>query len=459
MKFFKNPIAKGIFFVFAALLVSEIFLRSVGSGYLLLRDFIQGREAGDVILCVGESTTAFGFSMSYPAQLQSQLNEIYGPGKYRVVNAGTPGINSDKILAQMPDLLSIHHPFLVITMMGIMDAYPMPDPAWYSEIRLYKIARWLWLYTTDRDELKLKFEPTEFDDLFPTEASPSPAYLSLLYHDPETAEKQYAEIEKTRPLTAFETWQMARCKFYNGKQEEGRTYLNKYVELSGGTAQSHLLAAWFDYNRTSFKDIDFKINHLNAVNEKDPDNANMHWLKGLVYRNSEVHPVESEKEFLRALELQPCEPKSVHSLWKLYDQTGQKDKAAVLENSCKEVLAKKGIDDPENANHNRKPAIENEKYHYNYRKISALIKASGARHAVMQYPVRNIDTLKKIFEGDDGITFISNQETFEKMLTKHKFSDLFVDDFAGNFGHATPLGNKTIATQIIKVLRDEKVLP
>ena len=52
----------------------------------------------------------------------------------------------------------------------------------------------------------------------------------------------------------------------------------------------------------------------------------------------------------------------------------------------------------------------------------------------------------------DTITYISNETLFKNALKDKPYNDLFTDQFGGDFGHCTNLGNTMIAENIINIL-------
>lgn len=83
----------------------------------------------------------------------------------------------------------------------------------------------------------------------------------------------------------------------------------------------------------------------------------------------------------------------------------------------------------------------------NYRKIYQTANRHNIQLIAMQYPMRDITILKDLFlplEADD-IIFVHNTPSFENALKTHDYSQLFIDNFAGNFGHFTNLGAKIAA--------------
>ena len=69
----------------------------------------------------------------------------------------------------------------------------------------------------------------------------------------------------------------------------------------------------------------------------------------------------------------------------------------------------------------------------------------------MGYPTIPIETFKDFFKNskyENKIIFVSNEYNFKKRLDKMPYFSLFLDNFAGTFGHCTNFGNKLIAKNI-----------
>ena len=74
----------------------------------------------------------------------------------------------------------------------------------------------------------------------------------------------------------------------------------------------------------------------------------------------------------------------------------------------------------------------------------------------MQYPNRSINSLKKMLQKNlhyNEIIFIDNEKIFKIPLLQGKdFHNFFTDQFAGDFGHCTELGNTLIAKNVAKTI-------
>ena len=73
----------------------------------------------------------------------------------------------------------------------------------------------------------------------------------------------------------------------------------------------------------------------------------------------------------------------------------------------------------------------------------------------MQYPLRNLETLRLLFNDRSNIIFVDNELTFKEALKKGNYKDYFTDMFAGDFGHCSPLGNRLIAQNAARVIIKE----
>jgi Tfp pilus assembly protein PilF len=91
----------------------------------------------------------------------------------------------------------------------------------------------------------------------------------------------------------------------------------------------------------------------------------------------------------------------------------------------------------------------------NYRKLKEILDQKGIKLVCMQYPMRNVDPLKKIFEKDKGVIFVDNESLFKEAVKKDGHKEYFNDTFGGDFGHCTPKGNMLLAQNIADVILRE----
>jgi len=92
-----------------------------------------------------------------------------------------------------------------------------------------------------------------------------------------------------------------------------------------------------------------------------------------------------------------------------------------------------------------------------YKRILKKLIDNNIKVICMQYPVRSIESLKNILKNEsyyNEITFVSNEQNFKQLLKENKYNEIFKDQFAGDFGHCTGLGNTTIAENLINSLEE-----
>jgi len=73
----------------------------------------------------------------------------------------------------------------------------------------------------------------------------------------------------------------------------------------------------------------------------------------------------------------------------------------------------------------------------------------------MQYPMRSVEPLKKMFKDRSDIIFVDNENVFKKAVKEKGTKQIFVDMFGGEFGHCTLKGNKLIAENVANVILKE----
>lgn len=88
----------------------------------------------------------------------------------------------------------------------------------------------------------------------------------------------------------------------------------------------------------------------------------------------------------------------------------------------------------------------------NYKRIKQITESISAKLVIMQYPIREIEPLKKIFENKENLIFLENKTNFQKAINKDGYKDYFTDRFGGDFGHCNKKGNRLIAENLYENL-------
>ena len=92
----------------------------------------------------------------------------------------------------------------------------------------------------------------------------------------------------------------------------------------------------------------------------------------------------------------------------------------------------------------------------NYRRIKKILDDRGIPLVCVQYPMRNIKPLKKIFADQQGIIFVDNEAIFKAAVNRGEYRAYFIDCFGGDFGHCTPAGNRLLAKNIANTFLDTR---
>jgi lysophospholipase L1-like esterase len=194
----RTRIALISFGVVAGLVLLEVTLRSIGFAYYFERRYKPGNHPDDafVIMCVGDSAT-FGEGArnwredSYPTQLNKMLKERHPDRKYEVVNMGFPGANSSQVARRIEGWFNLHHPDLVITLIGNNDVWNRNESyiymfghgerasfgkrlqarlrAWSDEIRVIRFARTVIVSIDDEREKGFSPKKSSGDDANPSD--------------------------------------------------------------------------------------------------------------------------------------------------------------------------------------------------------------------------------------------------------------------------------------------------
>ncbi len=81
------------------------------------------------VMCLGDSNT-YGLYLSreqaYPRQLESLWSERIETPKLEVLNLGVPGTNSSRLVRDLPRLLDVLSPQVVLVMVGVNDSWTAP---------------------------------------------------------------------------------------------------------------------------------------------------------------------------------------------------------------------------------------------------------------------------------------------------------------------------------------------
>ena len=489
--------------LFLAVLVLEIGMRTAGFIIISLqerRNLESIKQNGEFrIMCMGESTT----QGQYPPFLEEILNKSNIGVKVSVLDKGLSGTNIGVILLHLESNLDKYQPDIVITMMGINDGEVSHLPyevnsnsklmSAFKSFKVYKLVRLIWLHM----ETKLKeagfYMPAShnlaaerFNDAYkdkveapgnvvePSHMKDSP-YIALGQRYRDQGKYAYSEqvFKKAIELNSEDDSAYAGLsQLYRaqGKLSDSEQMLKKIIEINpkNDFAYAELgrlykeLRRYAESEQILKKAIEFGCRNDYAY-------AGLGWL----YKDQGKLP-EQEEAFKKAIELNPGNYSAHIGLGSFYRSQGKITEAVqVLKKAMglnprndfavgglATIYCEMGNDELSKTYADKLNNLR-ERYYYNpitinnYRKLKEILDKRKIKLVCMQYPMRSIQPLKKIFKDDENIIFIDNEKIFKDAVRKEGYNVYFVDMFGGDFGHCTHKGNRLLAGNIANAILKE----
>jgi len=495
----REKISLIIFGLCLFLILLETGLRLAGFILLSMQEYrnLQSvkQKGAYRIMCIGESTTAG----RYPAFLEEILNQRNIGIKFSVVNKGVSAINTTLILANLESNINNYRPDMVIAMMGINDSGKFVSCGvtadfkhrfTFKSLKIYKLARLIWLHMLAKaDEVKvycsnrglkefhsevIAAERSLKEDL-QIDSGNYRAYLNLglFYREQGRFAEAGEAFAKALELSPENEQIYIELGWLYRKQEDlsrAEELWNKALKLNPKNDLAYSALAWLNLKQRHFIQAEALSKKALKLN---PGNCPVYNTLGWTYRKQGKF-VLAEETFKKAIQLNPKNIKAYVGLGQLYQDQGKFAQAEeifrkVLEFSPKNDYARsalpllyQGMGKTELAQECARQAdrLKLEYYKpvtvYNYRKLRAILDSKGIKFVCMQYPVRNIEPLRKIFEGnEEGIIFVDNEKVFRDALKKDGRAKYFNDMFGGDFGHCTGVGNRLLAENAADTILQE----
>jgi tetratricopeptide (TPR) repeat protein len=491
---FKQKLVLAIAGICSAVIFAELVLRLLAGTVMLVKDMknkqAKTKNAEYCILCIGESTTADG----YPALLEKSLNAGKSGRKFKVINKGKGGVNTNIIVADIEKYLEEYKPDMVVAMMGINDN--REDVFWnpssgnnqisdfFASFRLYRLLKLISIHAG------LNMENAE----------------SSNKKGPAIVKKNLSGMPDPDTKDINQALQAGRQYFQNGDYARARDILEKTIGLIIKEQElqeaSFLLAASYRFCGQTKKAINMYEQSIQSGNQSDeayrqlgncyrhlgmfsqaeqaikqsikinPRNLNAHYELALCYlKQGKLDKAEDKliyvlseddghfaayhdlivvysenKEYLKAIEISnemlkkhPDEARAYGILAQLYISTGQFDKADEFFSQAQNIRSKSFPVDT----------------FINYQKLYRILTARNIRLVCVQYPLLDVKVLEKMFMFPADVLFVDNEAVFKTALKKYNYEELFTDRFGGEFGHCTQEGNLILAENIAKTILSE----
>lgn len=413
------------------------------------------------IMCIGESTTAIGGKNSYPRQLERILNGKDIGIDFRVINKGLTGKQTSVIMEELDENLQKYTPDMVVAMMGINDGRAdvevVPDPEgsmvvnFVKKCRIYKLINLLGLhmaYRTDGYQGGSRWNNSQLQ---------GELVSTGITKDNKNKNPSDFQIDLARKLTD------------QGKYQKAEEILKSILESDHNNDRAYLeLGLTYESD-----DMDQKASDMyrKAV-EINGRNPLAQYKLGRILAEMKEYD-EAEDRIRRAIEIAP-------SLFEAYIELGYVYLARKEYKKAHEIVSKGLKIDPSNnrglgiieiinkargegqgpneyrvgENVTRRRFV-NEMTYRNYEKLTRILAKKRIQLVSVQYPVRDVDSLKVLLDSADGVIFVDNETVFKDALKNSSYDELFTDLFAGDFGHCTEKGNNLLASNIAKVILQE----
>lgn len=453
---------------------AEFILRSLQE----YKNLLSIQQHGEYrIMCIGESTTAG----QYLPFLEKALNQRNIGIKFSVIDKGIGATNTSFILAYLEKNIERYHPNLVVAMIGINEGathmlagFNSGSRTFFSSPKVYKLAKLLFLHMQNKIK-EIKAGRKDDTVLMPSEKNGRPAQPSVTYkqNTPRTIESENVTDggikddnffnELGKQLTAQEDFSSARQAFRRAIEYNAYN-VDAYFRLAALSDQNicySLMREIFEKYRSLIKtgtpdDVQkANINHLCKIMLGKGMYLEVEELcKGMLAKNlmcSNAYIILAMNSiaqnqyavagnfFKKAIELDNSDNRAFDGLAVVYHETGRYDLSEQYLRKANEL----------------RPFYPTMLVIRNYKKIKDILDTRNIKLVCVQYPMRSVEPLKEIFEGEKNIIFVDNEQVFKRAIKKGFYKDFFRDMWVGDFGHCTNKGNELLAQNIADVILKE----
>ena len=254
-----------------------------------------------------------------------------------------------------------------------------------------------------------------------------------------------------------------------GEDEKAEKILKKALEIKPDACELHL---WLGEYYMHVDRLEEAKAVLKKVLESYPRDSHALTLLGAIYC-SQGRCSEAEKVLKQAIELEPTYREPYSELAICYKKQGKLEelgrafeKIETLDTTndyfygaLGTYYTRIGLDKKAESYYKKANELRSKYYNpgtrHNYQRIKNKIVQRGVKLVCVQYPVRSVKPLKKLFDSTEGIIFVDNEKIFKEALEKASYDEYFTDNFGGEFGHCTRKGNRLLAENIADTISRE----
>jgi tetratricopeptide (TPR) repeat protein len=292
-----------VFGIILCLFCMELVMRISGAAFFAVQDIYNkiDRDFKDnyIILCVGESITAFGADKSYPRQLETILNDHSVDKKFKVINKGVPATNSSAIYAQLPQYLEEYKPDIVTIMMGVndnainpVDLHPEKSSKFglLQNLRVYKMFKHFTktLHLKKKNNYAKQIEENRFYD----------QQTEIPITNEEVKLKQYL---LSNPYDIWKYYDLSQYYMKAGQYEQAFPILLQAMNIDS-TNVGVLLDLAICYKKRG--DFESAQEHFKRVQQLYPDNKWAYLESGRAYMQEGQHE-KAKQVYEQLIEIKP----------------------------------------------------------------------------------------------------------------------------------------------------------
>jgi tetratricopeptide (TPR) repeat protein len=335
--------------------------------------------------------------------------------QFYVINKGMPATNSTVIVDLLEGYLARYNPHMVIVMMGVNDSLvgrgnefflPIENVTFFTELKTYKLARMLWLRIAKSPD-SLERYPRTYQEL----------------------ENNHRKTIEMHPGDQKAYIYMGRCYMDDSQYDRAETFFKKAIEINPANNDPYLDLGRCYRNQSRYDQAEAMFKKALAIKPEDIDGyIDLAWCYEL-----QVKHEQAEGLFRKIKLMSPKSEKIFGKLAVCYQEQGRYD----LADEYFKIAAR------------LRSESQNPMTRVNYRRLRQLVTQKGIKLVCVQYPMRGAGPLKEMLKPyGAGVVIVDNEKVFKDVLTKRKYSEYFTDDFGGEFGHGTSLGNRILAENI-----------
>ncbi|MDD5130521.1 MAG: tetratricopeptide repeat protein, partial [Candidatus Omnitrophica bacterium] len=243
------------------------------------------------------------------------------------------------------------------------------------------------------------------------------------------AEETFKEAIKLNPDNDSVYVGLGRVYLEQGKITFAQEAFRKALELNPQNDNAYAGLGWLYRGQLQFFAAEEAFRKALELNPKNDDAcAGLGRLYLFQHKN-----IQAESLFKKIIELNPGNDRTYRAILALYEESGRMEQLT-------EYIKKAG---KLNLWSYYNPVTV-----HNYRRLKDILSRQKIKLVCVQYPVRSVEPLKKIFPDDKGVIFVDNEKIFKEALQKSGYKEYFRDMCAGDFGHCTEKGNRLLAENI-----------